>query len=796
MSEQDPELVSLFFLEAEEHIQALNDGLLRLEEDIESNQFNEDLINQLFRAFHSIKGASGMMGFDRVNQLTHRSESLLDSVRSKKRVLDLDVVQPLLESLDALTYLLGEIKDGTAPMELTGILQKLESALTPRKEGELDETGKPLQFSGESEKYLSLFLDDTLECLAAMEMAFLKIDEESRQPGYEPVLEEVNELFRKAHQIKGSAGVMNFKNLTTLAHAVENILDDLRNKTRSITPEMIQSLLKALDQIRMMVKNVQERVSPEVPVCTILDELKKWRSVALPVETPQAASMVSDNPEELLLALEKMAEAPKPAVPAKGEPKSTPSSSSSSGGVQTMRVELNRLDDLGNMSGELIINKAHFLTLDKELRQLLHPKNLLSRAHFIKQQISLLQHSEEIRAIRSSSVQNRINQVASELEEIIASLDGLQRGKEIYQSFQKALHQMDLTSSEIQRSIMQIRMVPVGPLFGRFKRVVRDIAKDFNKEVQLILKGEETELDKKMTDELVDPLTHLVRNAVDHGLDTPQERVQAGKPPQGTITLNAFHKGNHICVTVQDDGRGLNHDLIRRKAVEKGICDDMEIINLSEREVEKLIFHPGFSTAQKITNISGRGVGMDIVKKKVEELNGSIEIETTPGQGTTFIIILPLTLAIQKSLVCEIRGITWAIPLDVVVEIVQVKPPQIHRIHDESVVRVREKVIPIQELHQIFRKTEFVKPMLTSSYEGEPTLVILNVNREQVALHVDRLFGEQEIVVKSLSQNLHDVRGVSGASVLGDGRVALILDTGGMLDHGLERSSGTAATVH
>ncbi len=770
--EQDPEILSLFFSEAEEHIQSLNEGLLNLEQDLSIAQTKPELINQLFRAFHSIKGASGMMGLDRVNQLTHKSESLLDAVRSKRRKLDLDVVQALLESLDALTHLLTEIKDAAAPMDLNPILVKLEDCLKePPPPPPVETEAQPFQLPPESEKYLSLFMDDTNECLSGMEISLLKFDEGCRELGFEPVADDIHELFRKAHQIKGSAGVMNFKNMTSVAHAMENILDDLRNKVLTLTPPVIQSLLKGVDNIRGMLKNIQERLSPETPIRALLDELKTWR----PEETASLVTgggVISDNPEDLLLALEQMDT--KPAA-AKVEQKTQ-----SSGGAQTMRVEVNRLDDLGNMSGELVINKAHFLTIDKELRNLLNQKNILPRAHFIKQQMLSLQRSEELKAIRSTGVQTRVNQILSEMDEIIASLDGLQRGKQIYQSFQKALHQMDLTSSEIQRSVMQIRMVPVGPLFGRFKRVVRDIAKDFKKEVQLVLKGEETEVDKKMTDELVDPLTHLVRNAVDHGLDTPEERVKAGKPPFGTVTLNAFHKGNHICVTVGDDGRGINHELIRRKAVEKGICDDIDITTLPDHEVAKLIFHPGFSTAQKVTNISGRGVGMDIVKKKVEELSGTIEIETTPGQGTTFVILLPLTLAIQKSLVCEIRGITWAIPLDSVVEIVQVTPAQIHRIHDEFVVRVREKVIPIQELQQVFRGTRFTVP---ASIDESPTLVVINVNRETVALRVDRLFGEQEIVVKSLSQNLHDVRGVSGASVLGDGRVALILDTGGILQN-------------
>jgi two-component system chemotaxis sensor kinase CheA len=326
-------------------------------------------------------------------------------------------------------------------------------------------------------------------------------------------------------------------------------------------------------------------------------------------------------------------------------------------------------------------------------------------------------------------------------------------------------------TSDLQASVMRIRMVPIGPLFQRFHRLVRDLARDRDRQARLETAGEATELDKRLIDELADPLTHLIRNAVDHGLEPPEARRAAGKPEQGTVRLEAFHEGGQICIRVRDDGKGLDAERIRAKAVRNGLCTAEAAERLGPAETYALIFEPGFSTAESVTNISGRGVGMDIVRSKVNELKGRIEIESTPGQGTAFTIRLPLTLAMIDALLVEVGGGRYALPLESVREIVELAPGEIHPVEGKGeAICLRENVIALVDLEH----TVGLAPLRRG--DGCVRAVVTKGGRETMALAVDRVIGDEEIVVKPLSPEFESVQGVSGATVLGDGGIALILD--------------------
>jgi two-component system chemotaxis sensor kinase CheA len=337
---------------------------------------------------------------------------------------------------------------------------------------------------------------------------------------------------------------------------------------------------------------------------------------------------------------------------------------------------------------------------------------------------------------------------------------------------------MTRVSDSLQRGVLDTRMVPVAPLFNRFKRVVRDIAIELGKKVTLEIHGEKTELDKRMIDELGDPLVHLVRNAIDHGIEATDVRLRRGKSETGTIRLNAAHSGNNVFITVQDDGGGIPVEKVRQRIVERGLVTATGAENLPEREVLEFIWHPGFSTADAVSDISGRGVGMDIVKTRIADLNGTIDVEHAAGRGTTFTIRLPLTLAIIRSLLFRVRHGVFAVPIDNVREIVSVPTDQIISIHGRQTFDVRGEFIPLVDIDDIF---EWHSGMESAQDQDEAAtrrvnVVILHSATKTMGLKVDELHGGQDIVIKSLAENFIHIRGLSGASILGDGSVCLLLD--------------------
>ena len=391
-----------------------------------------------------------------------------------------------------------------------------------------------------------------------------------------------------------------------------------------------------------------------------------------------------------------------------------------------MRVDIARLDELMNLAGQLAMGKAGVAQVGTRLKQAL---------------------SEQSWA--------RVRDGVGELFE--------------------AMRLLDRVSDGIQHGVMNMRMLPIGPLFGRFHRVIRDLTRANGKDIHLAVSGESTELDKRMIDELGDPMIHLIRNAADHGIESADDRAKAGKPRQGTISLSAFHRGSSIMIRVSDDGRGLNADRIRAKAVEKGLLSADEAQRKTPQQIYQLIWLPGLSTAEKVTEVSGRGVGMDIVRSKIDELNGAVEVESEPGRGTTFTIKLPLTLAVLPCLMVDIDGEVFAIPLESVIEVVHVGRNEISTVQGHPMAALRQRVVSILELgkalnwHQGRRHTDTLGA-------GSTTMVIIGEDNRQLGLAVGDVLGEEDVVIKSIADNYRNVCGIAGASILGDGRVSLILD--------------------
>jgi two-component system chemotaxis sensor kinase CheA len=462
--------------------------------------------------------------------------------------------------------------------------------------------------------------------------------------------------------------------------------------------------------------------------------------------------------------------------------------------VETLRVDIQRLDRLMNLAGELVVNRARFVQLASQMTDTFKKSGLISQLRDLCELLRApttsiaLTQEERIRA-----VDDRYSEIRSTVAALEEQLHTLERGRRSFIQLNEAIDQFSRVSDGLQRGVLDTRMVPVGPLFNRFKRTVRDISSELGKKVNFIIRGESTELDKRMIDELGDPLVHLVRNAIDHGLESESVRRSRAKPEEGTLTLEAAHSGNNVLITISDDGGGINTEKVKRRAIERGLVSTTEADMMSDYEIAQFVWAPGFSTAEVVSDISGRGVGMDIVKTRISELNGTIEVDSTLGKGTRFVIRLPLTLAIIRSLLFQLQQGTFAAPIENVREIVSVRDRDIISVHGRDSIEVRGEFIPLVRIEDIFdwHETKYsnaTETRIESESNGDTSSVlILTSGAKSMGLVVSALRGCQDIVVKSLDDNFTHIRGVAGASILGDGSVCLLLDVVSCLELARQR---------
>ncbi|MCS3649621.1 two-component system chemotaxis sensor kinase CheA [Salinibacter ruber] len=569
----------------------------------------------------------------------------------------------------------------------------------------------------------------------------------------------VDSVFRDVHTVKGTAGFLDLEQLSTLAHRFEEVLDAMREQEVDFEPAMTDVMLCAFDHMKVLTQQVIDRDLEPLEMEPLLDALEAINegtfeagAVALPDPDGGAPEEVggdaaggADEPTDA----DGTGDTEGAASSDAGEPSDDTSSTDGDGGdgdsgrkaPDTIRVEVSRLNQLMDLVGELVLGRNRLLQLITEART-------------------------EHDARADTDERLRLDSLLGELEE--------------------ASDKVDYTTTELQSAIMQTRMVEVGQVFGKFPRVVRDLAREFDKQIDLTVEGEDTELDKSLVEEIGDPLLHLVRNAADHGIEPPEERKEKGKDPRGEIHLSASHAGNHIIIEIADDGAGLDPDALRRKAIEKDVLTEDEATDLSDSEAYQLIFRPGFSTTEEVGQVSGRGVGMDVVKTNLAELNGTIDIDSTPGEGTRFTLKLPLTLAILQSMLVRSGAETFAIPLYAVSEAVRLEPGMIETIQEGEVIEHRDQVIPVMRLGEVLdvqspdaggqRADRFTE-------EQDAYAVVVNVAHRRAALVVDELISQEEVVIKSLGDYLKSVPGIAGSTILGDGQVIMVLDIGEMIQH-------------
>ena len=655
------EYLGVFLDEAEEQVQVLDDGLLRLEKDPD----NKELIQEIFRAAHSLKSASAAMGFTTMSQLTHAAENILEKIRSDEMMPDSAVIDTLLTAVDALKSIKDAIRSGQSDEhDIADLLSLLQSACSaapkdapvveqpiqePESTAAQRETDDPSNQESIHEVQICLSADCEMKSMRA-QVVFCALERVGKILRVTPSREEISEnwLGREFSVIVSVRGG-------------EVLLHDIFSHIPEIDSYEIES-----------------------------DPRLKDAGPAARDKTPGEISTLAKKVES----------------------------------DQTIRVSVSRLDSLMNLVGELVIDRT------------------------------------------------RVTQLGQELEAKYGNI-------EIVDSLRETARHMARIVGDLQEEVMKTRLLPIAQLFRRFPRMVRDLAQKVGKDIDIVLEGEDTELDRSVIEEMVDPLSHLLRNSIDHGIESPEERLRAGKTAKGNIRLVARQEENHVIIEVVDDGKGMDVEKIKASALARGVISETEAATLSQEATLQLIFASGLSTAEKVSDLSGRGVGMDVVKNNVTRLHGTVRVKTEPGKGSTLAIRLPLTLAISQALLVAEERATVAIPLVYVVETTRVPRDTVKSVNGRHVITFRDRVLPLVSLNQVLGRTSGV----VECGGGQVRIVVVRSGNKDMGIMVDNLLGEQEIVLKPLGTALGDIAGMSGATILGNGTVAMVVDVAGLIEH-------------
>ena len=674
--------LDMFIEESKEHLQAINANLLILEND----PTNIQIVNEIFRSAHTLKGMSATMGFEDMASLTHEAENVLDLIRNDKLTINSEIMDVIFQSVDLIEGMVIHITEGgDGSADVSNPVRQLRAIVSG-------------DFSAQQEVAAA-------SAVAEPEAVAIEATVESSDRDYglddyaQTVLKQSkdagNNLFwikvtlNDNCLLKAARAYMVFDQLESLGDVIKTTpaVQEIENERFDQSFEVVFVTMHPLEKVKTAIQNISEVHEVLIEVISI----KKTDQ-----ETPVAkttAPVVNETKKQ------------ETAQPAAGRKPAA--------GGKTIRVDIERLDILMNLFSELVIDRG------------------------------------------------RLEQLAREI------------GKT---ELQETVEHMSRISGDLQSIILTMRMVPVEQVFNRFPRMIRDLAKDLNKKVNLEIFGAETELDRTVIDEIGDPLVHLLRNSLDHGIESVIDRKKAGKSEEGTIELRAFHSGNHVFIEVKDDGAGINKDKVLKKALERGIVTQAVADTMTDKQIHELLFASGFSTAEVISDISGRGVGLDVVKTKIESLGGSVGVDSVRGKGTTFLVQLPLTLSIISAMLVQVKNEKFAVPLSSIIETAVFKKDQIMMAHRQKVIDFRGRVVPLVSLQEIFQI-----PSAQVETDDEVAVVIVRKGEKMAGLVVDSFIGQQEIVLKSLGKYMVNVFAISGATILGDGQVALIIDCNALI---------------
>ncbi len=815
-----------FLDETEEQLDDLVETMLSLE----NASTNENDLNEAFRLVHSIKGSAGMMGLDQITVLTHHLENRFQRFRSGTEHLDQPTMNLVLRCIDFLRQCNDRLRDSKAlgsPAELLDELKRLEDGSTVTdsfqanagvSSGAEDPGPDPVVQS------TSNAAESKVTETSAQPTAYLQ----SRQTRDPTVFDLVRVVvrFRAGLQLTDLKAQLIVNRLAGLGDIKTTlpVLDSLPEDEYLEEFEIQLETDQDLDRLRATadVDGVESidfpDIEPKQQIETNVDGPGSQASLDIDPDIADHPPRDHQQPQHSVLAVSAAqtdnsdrdpatAAAQSAAVETPGIAElrlspvaaetSNASDSSAAGSpaskvAETMRVDIDRLDNLMNLAGELIVNRAQFVQISAQISPPRRRKSALNQIREFCAELRQTILALEAGAAESEDYRALMGQLRSGLELMDEHTEVWEHDRRYLEKFGAAIDQLSRVSQGLQKGVLDTRMVPVGPLFNRFKRVTRDLSKAHGKQVNLMIRGEKTELDKRMIDELGDPLVHLVRNSIDHGLESSDVRLASGKPEVGNIFLEASHSGNDIYIHVGDDGAGIDLGKIKAQLITNRVLTESAADELSDQQTLDYIWHPGFSTAREITDISGRGVGMDVVRNRIRQLNGSIEIESIPRQGTHFTIRLPLTLAIINCLLVRLRGVVFSMPIDEVREIVSVKQQDVVDVQGKQTFDVRDEFIPLVRIDDVFHWHDIdyghSGPQSEDANFGSQSfeVVILQAGGKRMGLAVDELLGSQDMVIKSLSDNFIGIRGLSGASILGDGSVCLMLDVGTVFQMAIE----------
>lgn len=684
--------LELFIDETKEHLQALNEHILELEKDPQ----NDDTINEIFRAAHTLKGMAGTMGFTRMQRLTHDMENVFQEIRNGNMKANAKLVDILFRGLDALESYLDVIlssgAEGTEDNEdiirdLNEVIEEETGAGTsgakPAQEAKSAEEEKK-EKAAESTPYTNKF-----EQIPVSEYEVVAMDN-AKSEGQN--VYGITVYLQESCILKAARAFLVFKTIEDKGELIKSVPDTekIEDEEFDFDFSWILATKESKETVRKLIMNVSEIAE----VC--VDDFKYASGAAQTQAVEQTQGQAQKDREK------------EPA-------RKTQSGSKGKVASRSVRVDIDKLDVLMNLVSELIIAKN-----------------------------------------------------------ALVSVTGGENGEVgTNQTFHENIEYLERVTTNLHESVMKVRMVPIESVVNRFPRMIRDLNRKLDKKMELYMTGEDTELDRTVIDELGDPLMHLLRNSADHGLESNEERVRLGKPEVGSIFLDAYQDGNNVTIEVRDDGGGIDTDKVKRKALEKGTITEQQAETMAEKDFIDLLFQPSFSTADQISDVSGRGVGLDVVKTKIESLGGSIEAKTVRGEGSIFTIQLPLTLAIIQALMVEVGTEKYAIPLGNINTIEDILPEEIKLVQSKEVIHLRGSVIPIIRMNEVLEMEDYEK---NSETESE-IVVVVKKGDQRVGLVVDKLLGQQETVIKSLGHHITNAKLFSGATILGDGEVALILDT-------------------
>lgn len=662
------EYLAVFLDESQEHLQAVNDHLLKLEKQPE----DDSIVGEIFRSAHTLKGMSATMGYEDLAHLTHNMENVLDLIRNKKKQATTEIIDIMFQSVDSLENMVNDIASGgDGKLDVTALVAELEAIEKGSSQAVKEAAATTEQV-------------DLLEVYDEYERTVL---EESLEQGYSVYQIKV-ELDEKA-MLKAARVFMVFDVLNQLGDVIKSSPATELLEEEQFERDFVVTVVskESGETIKNKILGISEISDVVVQSMTSFVHATQAEDQTLqPVQENQSKS--------------------------KQEPEKVKETQKAPENNKTIRVNIDRLDVLMNLFEELVIDRG------------------------------------------------RLEQISGEL---------------VNAELTETVERMTRTTGNLQEIILTMRMMPVETVFNRFPRMIRNLSKDLGKQVHLEIVGAETELDRTIIDEIGDPLVHLLRNSIDHGIETPEERMAVGKPAQGTVLLKAYHSGNHVFIEIKDDGAGISREKVLNKALKNQIITEDDAGSLTDSQVFGLLFEPGFSTAEQITDISGRGVGLDVVRNTFESLGGVVTVQSELNKGSTFLIQLPLTLSIIDVMLVETGGEKYAIPLTSIVETAIVNKDELFSAHGQKVIDFRGKVVPLVFLRDVFNTP------ITELDEDFYSLVIIQKGEQIAGLVVDSLIGQHDIVLKSLGNYLTNVFAISGATILGDGEVALIVDPNALI---------------